>query len=122
MAKPLSYLERARRATREEFVEACPFYFLIGKPELERPDAPRATVMMGFDEPQEGTSATRAELSTGTRSSIELLLLAVRKVQDTFPSMITVGRTQNNDIVVPDVNISRFHAYFRVHPDRVELA
>ena len=35
--------------------------------------------------------------------------------------MITVGRTQNNDVVLPDVSISRFHAWFRVDPAGVEL-
>jgi hypothetical protein len=31
-----------------------------------------------------------------------------------FSDMITVGRTANNDVVVNDVTVSRFHAYFRV--------
>jgi pSer/pThr/pTyr-binding forkhead associated (FHA) protein len=32
-----------------------------------------------------------------------------------------VGRTANNDIVLPLPSISKFHAYFRLQPDRVEL-
>jgi len=27
--------------------------------------------------------------------------------------MITVGRTRNNDIVLPDESVSKFHAFFR---------
>src|SRR5688572_6836059 len=38
----------------------------------------------------------------------------VRKRDDgIFTGMITLGRTANNDIVVPDESVSRLHAYFR---------
>jgi hypothetical protein len=47
---------------------------------------------------------------------------AVVKVQETFPSMIMLGRTLNNDIVVGDTSISKFHAFFRVGPATVEVA
>lgn len=30
-----------------------------------------------------------------------------------FADMITVGRTSNNDVVLKDVTVSRFHSYFR---------
>jgi hypothetical protein len=33
-----------------------------------------------------------------------------------YPRMITVGRTRNNDIVLPDESVSKFHAFFR-EPD-----
>jgi len=39
-----------------------------------------------------------------------------------FPSMITVGRTDNNDLVVSDEQVSKFHAFFRLVGDRVELS
>jgi len=44
------------------------------------------------------------------------------KVQETFPSMIMLGRTLNNDIVVGDTSISKFHAFFRLGPGSVEVA
>lgn len=46
---------------------------------------------------------------------------AVAKTQQTFPAMITVGRTPNNEIVLHDVEVSKFHAWFRVADGRVEL-
>ena len=49
------------------------------------------------------------------------LVLPLRKVQSTFPSMITVGRTDNNDLVIPDEQVSKFHAFFRIVGERVEL-
>ncbi len=33
--------------------------------------------------------------------------------KNAFAMMITVGRAQNNDIVVPDARVSKFHAYLR---------
>ncbi len=30
-----------------------------------------------------------------------------------YPRMITVGRTRNNDIILPDESVSKFHAFFR---------
>ena len=50
------------------------------------------------------------------------LVLPLRKVQSTLPSMITVGRTENNDLVVPDEQVSKFHAFFRIVGERVEVA
>jgi pSer/pThr/pTyr-binding forkhead associated (FHA) protein len=50
------------------------------------------------------------------------MVLAVRKVSDVFPSMITVGRTTNNDVLVGDVQVSKFHASFRVDGERIEIA
>jgi FHA domain len=58
----------------------------------------------------------------GERLGASLLILPVLKVQPTFPSMITVGRTQNNDVVVADRGVSKFHAWFQYKGSLVELA
>jgi hypothetical protein len=36
-----------------------------------------------------------------------------KKPGASFPELITIGRTANNDIVLKDVTVSRFHAFFR---------
>jgi hypothetical protein len=64
-----------------------------------------------------GTPEPLAAKDRGARP----LVLPVRKVQTTFPSMITVGRTDNNDLVVPDEQVSKFHAFFRIVDDAVQL-
>lgn len=43
-----------------------------------------------------------------------LLILPVRKQKTHAASMITLGRTANNDVVVADISVSKFHAYFRI--------
>jgi hypothetical protein len=74
---------------------------------------------------REPTGAFR--LHNGTKVAakdrgIRPLVLPLRKVQETFPSMITLGRTDINDIVVPDAQVSKCHAFFRVVGSRVELS
>ena len=129
MTRPVDFLELARKVTREAFIEQCPYYMLVGKLVLEAPRQPRRTEVLDvhaisdFAEAEEGTNATRNVTYDEQGNKVgQVLVLPIRKVQPTFPSMITVGRTANNDIVIPDINISRFHAYFRATADRVELA
>jgi hypothetical protein len=121
VGKPIDYLDLATRSLREDFVERHPFFFLVGDALLARPEPARRTEIFDFSDPGvDRTGLTNVDEVAGKKAAT--LVLAVRKVQDQFPSMITVGRTNNNDIVIPDINISRFHAFFRVFPDRVELA
>lgn len=48
--------------------------------------------------------------------AIEVYPLA-KKPGASFADMITIGRTPNNDVVLRDVTVSRFHAYFRHRVD-----
>ncbi len=48
---------------------------------------------------------------------VEVYPLA-KKLGASFADMITVGRTPNNDVVLRDVTVSRFHAYFRQRGDK----
>ena len=49
------------------------------------------------------------------------MVLAVHKVTTTFPSMITIGRTSNHDVVLSDIKVSKFHAFIRESGRRFEL-
>lgn len=44
--------------------------------------------------------------------AVEVYPLA-KKPGASFADLITIGRTPNNDVVLRDVTVSRFHAYFR---------
>jgi len=39
-----------------------------------------------------------------------------------FPRIVTVGRTKNNDIVLADISISKFHAFFKEEGGQFFLA
>jgi hypothetical protein len=52
----------------------------------------------------------------------EFRVLPIRATgRSTFPGFVSIGRTANNDIVVNDVSISKFHAFCRVD-DRGEVS
>lgn len=59
------------------------------------------TLVSGFD------AVTR-----GRGPTVAVFPLA-KKPGAPFSDMITVGRTANNDVVLNDVTVSRFHAYFK---------
>jgi hypothetical protein len=112
------YREAARVKTREQFVASYSHAFLVGLSELQRPHSPGRTLLMG--------AVDRSSLVNGRprrgSGDASLVILAVRKTQETFPSMIMVGRTANNDVVIEDVSISKFHAFFRLTPSAAELS
>jgi len=96
----------------QAFANAHPHPFLLSLSGLIAPPPPPRTVR------REDTTQV-AELRAVRRRRItppdrKPAVLAVRKSQPTFSSMITVGRAGNNDIVVPDALVSKFHAVFRV--------
>jgi hypothetical protein len=109
----------ARSRTREQFIAAFPHPFLLGIPQLTRPMARGRTVLVTPIDVRDGLLMPRPRRQSG---DAKILVLPVKKVQPSFPSMITVGRTQNNDLVIEDGEISKFHAFFRVSPSGVELA
>jgi hypothetical protein len=108
-------------STRRAFVSALPYTFMVSDGTLSRGSGPVRTM------PLDRIDVTTDDLPTTTSSSDRhasraFMVLAIRKVYDTFPNMITVGRTANNDLVVPDVSVSKFHAFFKVTPKGFELA
>jgi hypothetical protein len=109
---PTDFVEFAKHNTREDFEAACEFLFLIGAGTGGKADH--------SDFAEDNTFTKPAGAEPGGKMG--QIVVAVRKVQPMFPSMITVGRTPNNDITLPSSQISKFHAYFRVIGDRLEMA
>jgi hypothetical protein len=124
----------------DQWVDAYPYIFMVSSARLVRPIRAAATVTgmqairqrnllrdVAADFSRIRTGAfrhedfARAATPAGERGG-RPLVLPLRKVQPTFPSMITVGRTENNDLVIPDEQVSKFHAFFRLVGDRIELS
>jgi hypothetical protein len=115
------YIAIARSCSREEFVRRHPFYFLVGGQQPDRPTKPRGTMMLDATAIAEAAAAAAAGATSPKASTDGLIVFAVKKNQKVFDSMIMVGRTDNNDIVLGDALISRFHSFFKVQGDKVEL-
>jgi hypothetical protein len=105
-----SYAVLALRSTRQEFLLSAPGPFLVSTDPWLSPEMPKKTDAL-------------LETHSGLRDapSGNLLLLTVQKTQSAFGNMITVGRTANNDVMIDDSHISRFHAFFRPEGDGFEL-
>ncbi len=106
------YFELAQVASRDEFLQRCPYPFFVGADVLRRPQGPARTIVQ-----MKGMALADLEEQRPPPPANKPLVLAVRKVQSIFPSMISLGRTANNDVVVPDVQVSKVHAYLRPTAD-----
>jgi hypothetical protein len=99
--------------------------FLVGSANLRRPAGLHLTAAIPLFDP--ATLDAEGNAAAAAADGDLPLVLPIRKRQSAFPSMITVGRTDNNDLPLPDITVSRFHAFFRHTPavagagDRLEL-
>jgi len=98
-----------RNETREQFLDAvaAPYLYFPNLPQL--PDEPA---------PQFGTIRITPGLRAGMKTTADLTGQGIVELKkdiklNAFGIMITLGRAQNNDLVVPDSRVSKFHAYFR---------
>src|SRR5690349_4740712 len=106
-------LDLALSSDRAIFIAACPFPFLYRPSALRRlRSAMRRTQEAKPIRGVEDITDVNIPLPDAS-SSGGPLLVGVRKVQKEFPGMITVGRTANNDVVIEDPQVSKFHAFFR---------
>jgi hypothetical protein len=102
--------------SRAEFSATHTFPFLLALSGMDAPLPPARTVRMeGGAQLMAAIQAERKRLQEKAAAGPPppAAILPIRKVQSAFPSMVTVGRAKNNDIVVPDALVSKFHAFFR---------
>ncbi len=79
-------------------------FLLLTAAELREPTGPAMTevALAGVDEP--GSERT---------AYLSLLAYPLLRTGRSVGHLITVGRTANNDVVIPDVSVSRFHAFVK---------
>jgi hypothetical protein len=100
--------------TRDQFRARFQCHFLCADLSVGRTTRPQRTEAFSADERAE---PSQVEALPGPPFVAQLV-----KVQEQYPSMIMLGRTTNNDIVVGDTSISKFHAFFRLAPGMIEVA
>jgi hypothetical protein len=113
MPAPSQWGDVALSQTRDQFIAVYRHPFLYSTQKLQRPERPQRT---------EISVTAQIPLSEMGRDLSPPTVYAISKVQSAFPSMITIGRTANNDVVIDDVQVSRFHAFFRLNGALWELA
>ncbi|MDF1561802.1 MAG: FHA domain-containing protein [Deltaproteobacteria bacterium] len=101
-----SYFEEVGELDRAGFLARFPHPVLLHRPE-GMPEPP------GFRTDLTDPGATRLEIATDLVTHPDLRVLPLEKREGTlFEHRICIGRTRNNDIVLPYAKISKFHAYF----------
>lgn len=101
---------------REEFLASSAPAALVRYRSVDHADAGAATTLtLDQDEGQETIEETLPlGKDFGLREEAELEVYPLtKKPGASFPDRITIGRTPNNDIVINDHSVSRFHAYVR---------
>lgn len=95
----------ARDLTREEFEDRHGRAFLLlSAAELASPPGTSNTEVRLEDDPH-----ARAESTAG----LALIAYPVQRSERSAGHLITIGRASDSDVVVPDVSISRFHAFMK---------
>lgn len=93
---------RVLRMTPEEFVSAHPHYILVWEEssQLDR-DAGFATTALG----------SIPDFSPQGILRQWIVFEVAKSDRNNFKNMVTIGRTDNNDIVIKEGSVSKFHAY-----------
>lgn len=93
--------------SKEEFLDEVrePHLVIPNLTSVGSPDEPTTFATMRF--------TPRAETKSTARDTTMIIPVRKRRDSNAFAMMITLGRAPNNDLVIPDQRVSKFHAYFR---------
>ena len=90
-------------------------FLLLSATSLKQPKSGTATEVNLLDL---GGADEAGERTAG----ISLQVFPIRAATNSLTHLVTVGRTSRNDLTIPDISVSRFHAFFRRTPDdRIQL-
>lgn len=106
MSEPLAtHLTRYLR-NPEEFARALQTPLLVFEPPVDEDS------LTDVEAEEEYRLRTQSSVGAPSLGANEPLVFAVKKVADNaFKRGVTVGRTSNNDVVLDDGSVSRFHAW-----------
>jgi hypothetical protein len=99
---------RAQHLTREQFIQErrAPVLLVLGEANLLEAKGVAKTAS-GFK-----TMIPGVTTASNTPRPLQVFELAKRPGANAFSHMITVGRAHNNDVVIPDAAVSKFHLSF----------
>lgn len=113
MSELLTTLASRFLRDREAFARAWNHPVLLFEPEARPPDAPEV-------DPDELRYRLQTASGVGvpTLTGTDPIVFPVRKTRENaFPRGVTLGRTRNNDVVLEDTSVSRFHAWIAQEQD-----
>ncbi len=113
MSELLTTLASRYLRDREAFARAWNHPVLLFQPDP-------ATAAAAAADPEEVRYRLQTASGVGvpTIAGTEPVVFPVRKTRENaFPRGVTLGRTRNNDVVLEDTSVSRFHAWIAQAPD-----
>jgi hypothetical protein len=122
-----SFASDARALGEDDFAARHGTAFLLHQGDFD-PDRkairPQATVIMGRSQfPAAEPGGAPKKGAEGFKGMGALHVYPVKHTgRSPFPRIVTVGRTKNNDIVMADISISKFHAFFKEEGGQFFLA
>jgi hypothetical protein len=119
----------ARTLGEDDFVAKNGGAFLLHHGDLDptrKPVRPQATLVLGramFAEAAQEAAGSPSQAEAAFKGMAALQVYPVKNTgRSPFPRIVTVGRTKNNDIVLADISISKFHAFFKEEGGQFFLA
>lgn len=110
----------ARSLDAAGFRERHGDHFLVRRGGLSperRPMRPQVTMAL-----ESGRVVRSAPAPVGPPAAADMVVFSVRATgRSPFPRMIAVGRTKNNDVILSDIGISKFHAFFKEEDGKLLL-
>jgi pSer/pThr/pTyr-binding forkhead associated (FHA) protein len=95
----------ARELSADDFlVRHGNAFFLLSATELNEPGGPASTQLQALLD---------AEPPAEQTATLSLLVYPVRRSERSVSHLLTLGRTANNDVVIRDRSVSRFHAFIK---------
>lgn len=113
MIEPLSSYMRKYLHDEKAFVKALLHPVLVIEPRAEEGDGESSEYQFRT---QSGVNGLPAEAGE------PMVVLVKKQAANAFQSRITVGRTSNNDVVLDDASVSRFHAWLEHQDDEWKVA
>ncbi|MHC4779012.1 MAG: FHA domain-containing protein [Planctomycetota bacterium] len=110
----LQFHEKFGPLEKDAFLSKFGSPFLVV--ELDPKDQSTDSKFKTLDQPGERErSTTQVKRKAGPHDVREFLAIPlVKSDRNSFGNMITVGRSSNNDVVVPHASVSKLHAIFKV--------
>lgn len=95
----------ARQLSAEAFEDRHgPAFLLLTTADFAVPRGPESTEVQLMDDPTGRGEST---------ASLALVAYSLRRSEHSRGHLITLGRAPTNDVVIPDLSISRFHAFVK---------
>jgi hypothetical protein len=82
-------------------------FLLLSSARSRRPATSSSTEVVLLDRDVDADECT---------ADVSVRIVAIRRSEHSLTHLITVGRVPRNDIAIPDISVSRFHAFFKRTP------